>query len=79
MQSQASGEGKDEKLYEYRSGVIVIGAPGTGKTTFCNGLQQLLKQVERDHVIVNLDPANEHMEYEVRSNFKLIQLIVVQN
>lgn len=45
--------------------MIVIGAPGTGKTTFCNALQQFLKQLERNHAIVNLDPANDNMEYEV--------------
>ena len=46
-------------------GVIVIGAPGTGKTTFCNGMQQFLQQLDRKHALVNLDPANENMEYKV--------------
>ena len=47
-------------------GVIVIGAPGTGKTTFCTALQMFLKQLDRKHAIVNLDPANDNMDYEVR-------------
>lgn len=45
----------------------MIGAPGTGKTTFCNALQQFFGQLERKHAIVNLDPANENMEYKVRA------------
>eukprot|EP00347_Sterkiella_histriomuscorum_P009593 403340612 len=48
------------------SGIIVIGAPGTGKTTFCHGLQQLLNQLDRKHAIVNLDPGNDNMEYECK-------------
>ncbi|CDW81105.1 UNKNOWN [Stylonychia lemnae] len=53
-----------EKIYEYSSGVLVIGAPGTGKTTFCNALQQLFTQLERKHEIINLDPANDNMDYQ---------------
>lgn len=48
-----------------RFGVILLGAPGTGKTTFCTALQDFLAQVvERPHCIINLDPANENMKYQ---------------
>ncbi|KAL7518351.1 hypothetical protein ACHAWX_003193 [Stephanocyclus meneghinianus] len=40
-------------------GQIVIGAPGSGKTTYCNGMQQYLRLLGRDCWVVNLDPANE--------------------
>ena len=40
-------------------GQIVIGAPGAGKTTYCDGMQQYLKLLGRDCYVVNLDPANE--------------------
>jgi len=40
-------------------GQIVIGAPGSGKTTYCDGMQQYLKLLGRDCYVVNLDPANE--------------------
>ena len=41
-------------------GQIVVGPPGAGKTTYCNGLQQYLRLVGRaDTLVVNLDPANE--------------------
>jgi GTPase SAR1 family protein len=50
-----------------------LGAPGTGKTTFCFALQQFLEQLKRTHALINLDPANENMEYKVdyfKSNFQ---------
>ena len=48
-----------------RFGVILLGAPGTGKTTFCNALQEFLSEVvERPHCIINLDPANDNMKYQ---------------
>ena len=41
-------------------GQIVVGPPGSGKTTYCNGMQQYLRLVGRDDtLVVNLDPANE--------------------
>jgi broad-specificity NMP kinase len=47
-----------------RFGIIMLGAPGTGKSTFCNALQDLMVEVlDRAHCIINLDPANEHMKY----------------
>ena len=55
-----------EEVYETLCGVILIGAPGTGKTTFCNSLNQFLTQLDRKHAIVNLDPANDNMDYKVR-------------
>lgn len=45
--------------------MILLGAPGTGKTTFCSALQDFYVNVlERPHCIINLDPANEHMSYQ---------------
>ena len=41
-------------------GQVVVGPPGAGKTTYCNGMQQYLRLVGRpDTLVVNLDPANE--------------------
>lgn len=40
-------------------GQIVIGAPGAGKTTYCDGMQQYLRLLGRECYVVNLDPANE--------------------
>lgn len=46
-------------------GQIVVGPPGSGKTTFCNGMQQYLRLLKRDAWVINLDPANEdYKEYD---------------
>jgi ABC-type phosphate/phosphonate transport system ATPase subunit len=42
----------------YFYGVVVLGPSGAGKTTFCKGLSQLLNELERPHIAINLDPAN---------------------
>jgi len=38
---------------------LVIGPPGAGKSTYCNGMQQFLGAIGRKASIVNLDPAND--------------------
>lgn len=45
-------------------GQVVIGPPGSGKTTYCHGMQQLLGSIGRRVAVVNLDPANEAMPYQ---------------
>lgn len=46
-------------------GQVVVGPPGSGKTTYCNGMQQYLRLLGRDAWVINLDPANEdYEEYE---------------
>lgn len=45
-------------------GQIVIGPPGSGKTTYCEGMNQFLTSLGRNVAIVNLDPANENVPYE---------------
>uniref|UniRef100_A0A1A8C446 GPN-loop GTPase 2 n=1 Tax=Nothobranchius kadleci TaxID=1051664 RepID=A0A1A8C446_NOTKA len=42
-----------------RFGQVVIGPPGSGKTTYCQGMQQFLTSLGRKVVVVNMDPANE--------------------
>jgi GPN-loop GTPase len=42
-----------------RYGQVVVGPCGSGKTTYCDGMQQYLQLLGRDAVVVNLDPANE--------------------
>ena len=38
----------------------MVGPPGAGKTTYCNGMQQYLNAIGRKCLVVNLDPANEY-------------------
>lgn len=47
-------------------GQIVIGPPGAGKSTFCNGMNQFLNAIGRHSYIINLDPANDRLPYDVR-------------
>lgn len=43
---------------------LVIGPPGAGKSTYCNGMQQFMGAIGRKASIVNLDPANESTSYK---------------
>ena len=47
----------------YRYGQLVIGPPGSGKSTYCAGMKQFLTAVGRKVAIVNLDPANHVLPY----------------
>lgn len=44
-------------------GQVIIGPPGSGKTTYCNALKLFFDAIGRPSIIVNLDPANENMPY----------------
>ena len=49
-------------------GSLVVGPPGSGKTTACHGLQQFFKAINRPVAVVNLDPANDSLPYECAVN-----------
>ncbi|KAJ1975136.1 hypothetical protein H4R35_003287 [Dimargaris xerosporica] len=42
---------------------LVIGPPGSGKTTYCHGMQQFMTILGRRVIVVNLDPANDALPY----------------
>lgn len=46
-----------------RFGQVVIGPPGSGKTTYCLAMQEFLGLLGRKVVVVNMDPANEGLPY----------------
>lgn len=46
-----------------RFGQIVIGPPGSGKTTYVGSMAEMLRSLGRQVAIINLDPANENVEY----------------
>jgi GTPase SAR1 family protein len=43
---------------------LVIGPPGSGKSTYCDGMQQFMGAIDRKCSVVNLDPANDHTSYQ---------------
>jgi len=47
-----------------RYGQLVVGPPACGKTTYCNGLAQFMRQMGRQVAIVNLDFANEQLDWD---------------
>ncbi|KAK6758302.1 hypothetical protein RB195_015861 [Necator americanus] len=58
-------------------GVLVIGAPGAGKSTFCAGLADIFEQINRPFVTINLDPANDSVLYQVDCDIK--EMITVED
>ncbi|KAJ5329635.1 hypothetical protein N7541_000200 [Penicillium brevicompactum] len=58
---------------------LVIGPPGAGKSTYCNGMHQFLGAIGRQCSIVNLDPANDKTSYpcalDVRDLVKLEEIM----
>ncbi|MCJ1246484.1 hypothetical protein MMC30_003692 [Trapelia coarctata] len=42
---------------------LVIGPPGSGKSTYCDGMHQFLSAIGRKCSVVNLDPANDSTSY----------------
>ena len=53
-------------------GQVVIGPPGSGKTTYCAGMAQFLRALGRKIAIVNLDPANDILPYECACDLREI-------
>ena len=44
---------------------LVIGPPGSGKSTYCDGMHQFMSAIGRKCSVVNLDPANDRTSYPV--------------
>ena len=42
-------------------GQVVVGPPGSGKTTYCAGMCDFLRQIGRPAFVLNFDPANESL------------------
>lgn len=60
-------------------GQVVVGPPGAGKSTYCNGMQQFLTLAGRRVAVVNLDPANDAPAYTPAVDIgELVSLEAVQ-
>ncbi|KAL6899780.1 hypothetical protein ACP4OV_006438 [Aristida adscensionis] len=53
-------------------GQVVIGPPGSGKTTYCNGMSQFLSLLGRKVAVINLDPANDALEFFLWSHTECV-------
>lgn len=42
---------------------LVIGPPGSGKSTYCDGMLQFMSAIGRRCSVINLDPANDRTTY----------------
>lgn len=60
-------------------GQIVLGPPGSGKTTYCDGMQQMCKALHRKQIVVNLDPANEMDNLPYETNVDIRNLICLES
>jgi len=52
------------KIAKTKFGQLVIGPPGSGKTTYVTAMAELLRNLGRPVSIINLDPANESVSYD---------------
>ncbi|XP_018331879.1 GPN-loop GTPase 2-like [Agrilus planipennis] len=68
---------KRAKKAEAYFGQLVIGPPGSGKTTYCAKIQEFYKdKLNRECDVINLDPANDNMTYKPAVD--IIELISVE-
>ncbi|XP_066148055.1 GPN-loop GTPase 2 [Euwallacea fornicatus] len=69
---------KKTKLTENYFGQVVIGPPGSGKTTYCGKVFDFYKiKLNRQVEVINLDPANDNMGYS--SKIDIMQLITLED
>lgn len=60
MDSETSRSACNERVF----GQVVIGPPGSGKSTYCKAMRELCTAIGRRVAVVNLDPANDVLPYE---------------
>ncbi|CAH1125056.1 unnamed protein product [Ceutorhynchus assimilis] len=68
---------KKVKLSESYFGQVVIGPPGSGKTTYCSKISTFYRdKLNRQVEVINLDPANDNMDYKPKID--IMNLITVE-
>lgn len=69
---------KKTKIAINHYGQVIIGPPGSGKTTYCAKVYDFYKEkLNRPVNVINLDPANENMSY--KPAIDVMQLISVED
>eukprot|EP00750_Incisomonas_marina_P018180 INCI2743.2.p1 GENE.INCI2743.2~~INCI2743.2.p1 ORF type:complete len:438 (-),score=73.77 INCI2743.2:57-1214(-) len=72
----SDGQMRTGSMMQRAWGQIVVGPPGAGKTTYCQGMKMFMEAIERDAIVVNLDPANKETPYKCTVN--ITDLITVE-
>ncbi|KAH6938656.1 hypothetical protein HPB50_011592 [Hyalomma asiaticum] len=76
MNAQTFGRVRNERTF----GQVVIGPPGSGKSTYCKAMSELCTAIGRPVAVVNLDPANDVLPYEATVDIKeLVELCDVMD
>lgn len=58
-------------------GQLVIGSPGSGKSTYCHTIQQYYHKLHRQLILINFDPGNELIQYTPDIN--IVELITLND
>lgn len=56
-----------------RCGQVVMGPAGSGKSSYCARLAEHMQALQRSVHVVNLDPAADHFNYDVRARARSIR------
>lgn len=60
---------------EILHGQMIIGPAGSGKTTLCNAMINLMKSIDREIIVINLDPDNAILPFNPHIDIsELVQL-----
>jgi GTPase SAR1 family protein len=59
-------------------GQVVVGPPGSGKTTYCHGMQLFCQEIGRRAAIVNLDFANDQAALPYTPDVDVRDLVTLQ-
>ncbi|KAK0722087.1 putative GTP binding protein [Lasiosphaeria miniovina] len=61
-------------------GQLILGSPGSGKSTYCDGMHQFMGAIGRQCSVINLDPANDQTNYpcalDIRSLVTLEEIML---
>ena len=60
-------------------GQIVIGPPGSGKTTYTGGMAHFLRSLGRKVSVINLDPANDSALLPYEADVDIAELIQLED
>ena len=54
-----------ENEVKQKFGQLIIGAPGSGKTTYIKSMKDFYSQCGRKTLTINLDPANDNKTFNI--------------